>query len=223
MSVGASERTGIAAETIRNLARDFAKTPRAAMYSRVGLCRGNFSTISNVLVDAFNMATGKFGRKGGSTFGAFPLKGGPEPLVGYGEHRTRIGNLPVVGGMMPSAVLADDILEPGAGQVRAMMLIAGNPVLSAPAGAHLARAFAALDLMLSIDLYMTESNRFAHYILPSATFLEKADIPLIGLSHMPRPYLQYAPAVIGRPARRARNSRSSAIWRSAWAWARSIR
>ncbi|HVU19120.1 MAG TPA: molybdopterin-dependent oxidoreductase [Rhizomicrobium sp.] len=192
----ASERTGIAAETIRNLARDFAKTPRAAMYSRVGLCRGNFSTIANVLVDAFNTATGKFGRKGGSTFGAFPLKGGPEPLVGYGEHRTRIGNLPVVGGMMPSAVLADDILEPGAGQVRAMMLIAGNPVLSAPAGAHLARAFASLDLMISIDLYVTESNRFAHYVLPSATFLEKGDVPLIGLSHMPRPYLQYSPAVI---------------------------
>lgn len=192
----ASVRTGIAVDTIRNLARDFAKTPRGAMYSRVGLCRGNFSTISNVLVDAFNMATGKFGRKGGSTFGAFPLKGGPEPLVGYGEHRTRIGNLPVVGGMMPSAVLADDILEPGKGQVRAMMLIAGNPVLSAPAGAHLERAFASLDLMISIDLYMTESNRFAHYILPSATFLEKADVPLIGLSHMPRPYLQYSPAVI---------------------------
>ncbi|HTU00131.1 MAG TPA: molybdopterin-dependent oxidoreductase [Rhizomicrobium sp.] len=192
----ASVRTGIAVDTIRNLARDFAKTPRAAMYSRVGLCRGNFSTISNVLVDAFNMATGKFGRKGGSTFGAFPLKGGPEPLVGYGEHRTRIGNLPVVGGMMPSAVLADDILEPGEGQVRAMMLIAGNPVLSAPAGAHLARAFASLDLMISIDLYVTESNRFAHYVLPSATFLEKGDVPLIGLSHMPRPYLQYSPAVI---------------------------
>jgi len=192
----ASERTGIPAATIRNLARDFAGAPRAAVYSRVGLCRGNFSTISNVLVDAFNMATGKFGRKGGSTFGAFPLKGGPEPLVGYGEHRTRIGNLPVVGGMMPSAVLADDILEPGAGQVRAMMLIAGNPVLSAPAGAHLARAFASLDLMISIDLYVTESNRFAHYVLPSATFLEKGDVPLIGLSHMPRPYLQYSPAVI---------------------------
>ncbi len=192
----ASQHTGIAARAIRDLALDFAKTPRAAMYSRVGICRGNFSTITNVLVDAFNMATGKFGRKGGSTFGAFPLKGGPEPLVGYGEHRTRIGNLPVVGGMMPSAVLADDILEPGEGRVRAMMLIAGNPVLSAPAGAHLARAFASLDLMISIDLYVTESNRFAHYLLPSATFLEKGDVPLIGLSHMPRPYLQYSPAVI---------------------------
>jgi anaerobic selenocysteine-containing dehydrogenase len=194
----ASERTGVAADIIRSLARDFAQTPRAAIYSRVGLCRGNFSTITNVLVDAFNIATGKFGREGGSTFGAFPLKGGPEPLVGYGEHRSRIGNLPVVGGMMPSAVLADDILEPGEGRVRAMMLIAGNPVLSAPAGAHLARAFAALDLMISIDLYVTESNRFAHYVLPSATFLEKADVPLIGLSHMPRPFLQYTPAVIAK-------------------------
>ena len=61
----ASERTGDRRRSIRNLARDFAKTPRAAMYSRVGLCRGNFSTISNVPVDAFNIATGKFGREGG--------------------------------------------------------------------------------------------------------------------------------------------------------------
>ena len=192
----ASARTGIAADVIRQLAHDFAAVPRAAIYSRVGLCRGTFSTLANLLVDALNISAGKFARPGGSVFGAFPLKGGPEPLQGYGEERTRIGDIPIVAGMMAAAVLADDILEPGEGQVRAMMLVAGNPVLSAPGGERLEEALQSLDLLFSIDLYVTESNRSAHYVLPSATFLEKEDIPLIGLSHMPRPFIQHAPPVV---------------------------
>ena len=151
----AAERTGIAAETIRRLARDLAAAGRGAIYGRVGLCRGEFSTLANVLADALNIATGKFGRVGGSVFGAFPLKGAGDPLQGYGEHRTRIGDLPVVAGLMPAAVLPDDILEPGVGQVRAMMVVAGNPVMSAPGGARLESALGSLDLLFSIDLYVT--------------------------------------------------------------------
>lgn len=192
----AAEATGIARITIESLARDFAAAPRAAIYGRVGLCRGRFSTLGNLLVDALNIAGGKFGKIGGSTFGAFPLAAGAEPLSGYGEHRTRIGDLPVVAGLMPAAALPDDILEPGEGQVRAMMVVAGNPVLSAPGGARLERALDSLDLLFSIDLYVTETNRFADYILPAATFLEKDDIPLIGLSHMVRPFIQYSSAAV---------------------------
>jgi formate dehydrogenase len=194
----ASDRTGVPPDTIRQLARDFAQAKRGAIYSRVGLCRGTFSTLANTLVDALNICTGKFARRGGSVFGAFPLHGGPEPLEGYGEETTRIGDIPIVGGMMAAAVLPDDILEPGEGRVRAMMLVAGNPVLSAPGGERLELALQSLDLLFSIDLYVTESNRYAHYILPSATFLEKGDVPLIGLSHMPRPFIQYSPAVIDK-------------------------
>ncbi|MBL8651774.1 MAG: molybdopterin-dependent oxidoreductase [Sphingopyxis sp.] len=192
----AAAATGIARAAIEKLALDFAAAPRAAIYGRVGLCRGRFSTLANLLLDAINIAGGKFGQVGGSTFGAFPLAEGAEPLSGYGEHRTRIGDLPVVAGLMPAAALPDDILEPGEGRVRAMMVIAGNPVLSAPGGARLEQALESLDLLFSIDLYVTETNRFADYILPAATFLEKDDIPLIGLSHMVRPYIQYARAAV---------------------------
>lgn len=192
----AAAATGVPRATIEALARGFAAAPRAAIYGRVGLCRGRFSTIANVLLDAINIAGGKFGQVGGSTFGAFPLAEGADPLSGYGEHRTRIDDLPVVAGLMPAAALPDDILEPGAGRVRAMMIVAGNPMLSAPGGARLEAALESLDLLFSCDLYVTESNRHAHYILPSATFLEKDDIPLIGLSHMVRPYIQYAPAAV---------------------------
>jgi anaerobic selenocysteine-containing dehydrogenase len=192
----AAAATGIARAAIERLALDFAAAPRAAIYGRVGLCRGRFSTLANLLLDAINIAGGKFGKVGGSTFGAFPLAEGAEPLSGYGEHRTRIGDLPVVAGLMPAAALPDDILEPGRGQVRAMMVIAGNPVLSAPGGERLEEALESLDLLFSVDLYVTETNRFADYILPAATFLEKDDIPLIGLSHMVRPYIQYARAAV---------------------------
>lgn len=192
----AAARTGIAAETIRALARDFVAADRAALYGRVGICRGRFSTLANVLVDAINIAAGKFGQVGGSVFGAFPFGSGGELLQGYRLVETRLGPVPLVGGMAPAALLPEDILEPGDGQVRALLLIAGNPMLSAPGGAKLPKAFEALELFVSSDLYLNESNKHAHYVLPVPTFLEKADMPVLGVSHMPRPFLQYSPAVI---------------------------
>lgn len=192
----AADRTGIAADAIRRLTRDFVHADRAALYSRVGICRGRFSTIANFLVDAINIAAGKFAKVGGSVFGVFPFGSGAELLQGYGVMKSRLGDVPVIGGMVPAGVLASDILQPGAGRTRAMILVAGNPMLSAPGVDRYAEAFEALDLFISCDLYVTESNRHAHYVLPAATFLEKPDIPVIGLSHMPRPFIQYSAAVI---------------------------
>ena len=192
----AAARTGIEADNIRNLARDFVRADRAAIYSRVGICRGRFSTIANFLVDALNIAAGKFAKVGGSVFGVFPFGSGAELLQGYGVMKSRLGDVPVVGGMVPAGVLTSDILEPGEGRTRALILVAGNPMLSAPGVDRMADAFEALDLFISCDLYVTESNRHAHYVLPAATFLEKPDMPVLGLSHMPLPFIQYAAASI---------------------------
>jgi formate dehydrogenase len=95
-------------------------------------------------------------------------------------------------------VLPEEILTPGPGQVRAVFTICGNPVSSTPDGSTLIDALKRLDLFVSLDLYVTESNRYADYILPAPTFLERPDIVLSFGGTMPRPWVQYTEPVIER-------------------------
>ncbi|MET0985559.1 MAG: molybdopterin-dependent oxidoreductase, partial [Steroidobacteraceae bacterium] len=191
----AARACGVSAEEIRSLARAFSKTPHAAAYSRVGLCRGRFSTIAVVLLDALNIVAGKFARPGGWVFADSPIDTAPH-TGGYDPSRTRLGALPTVIGKMPSIVLPQEMLLEGKERIRALAVIAGNPALSTPGGANWIAALESLDLHFSIDLYVNETNRHAHYILPTTTFLEREDVPLLGWSHMVRPFAQYTDAVI---------------------------
>jgi formate dehydrogenase len=192
----ARDASGIPASAIRDLAARFA-AGRSAAYGRVGLCRGAFSTLANLLVDGLNIVAGRFARPGGWVFGYSPLdmaaRAGPR---GYGATRSRVADLPTIGGAMPSLLLPGEILEPGEDRVRALIVMAGNPVLSAPGGEHLVEALGALDLLVSADLYVNETNRHAHFVLPAATFLERADVITLPLSNMLRPFQQHTAAVL---------------------------
>jgi formate dehydrogenase len=199
-----ARRCEVPAETIRGLARAFVRAKRATIYSRIGICRGPYATLTNFLLTAFNALTGGYGRPGATIFGynVFPKV---KPKVGgYAESRSRTGGVPDVAGFLPSATMPDDILQEGPDRVRAMLVTCGNPLLSAPGGERLRTALQALDLLVSFDLYVNETNRHAHYILPGTTFLERADVPLIGFGFMIRPFLQYTDAVIP-PLGEARN------------------
>jgi formate dehydrogenase len=193
----AAERyCGVPAATIRELALAFAATPRAAAYGRVGICRGRHATLVNVLLDALNIVAGKFGIEGGWVFGdptidmanTRPSMVGPQP--------TRFGPRPSVAGVFQFSQLAEEIIEPGEGRVRALFMQSGNMLLSAPGVNKMTDAVEKLDLFVSSDLYMNETNRYASYILPGTSFLERRDIPLIGLSFMVRPTIQYTEPVI---------------------------
>ena len=192
----AERACGVPAPTIRALAARFAAS-RSAAYGRVGLCRGRFSTLANVLLDALNIVAGRFARPGGWVFGYSPLAeaaaSGPR---GYGPSRSRVAPLPTVGGAMPSLLLASEVLDAGEDRVRALIVVAGNPALSAPGGERLLAALQALDLLVSADFYVNETNRFAHYVLPATTFLERADVITLPLANMLRPYLQHTEAVV---------------------------
>lgn len=192
----AERHCGVSADRIRQLAADFAASQSVA-YGRVGLCRGRFSTLSNFLLDALNIVCGRFSVAGGSVFGhSLSASVGAQGPSGYGAGQSRIADLPTVAGSMPSVLLAPEILEPGAGRVRGLLSIAGNPVLSAPGGEQLEKALSSLDLFVAIDIFMNESNRFADYILPATTFLERADLPSIPVEFMPRPFLQFTHPVL---------------------------
>jgi anaerobic selenocysteine-containing dehydrogenase len=170
-----ADRTGLAAQTIRRIAHDFASAERAVAYGRMGLSTQAFGGLCQWLVIALNTVTGHLDVPGGMMWPrpAFDLLAGAERgAVHAGRRRSRVRGLPEFNGEFPVATLADEILEPGAGQIRALVTIAGNPVLSTPNGTRLDAALEKLDFMVSIDPYRNETTRRADVILPPATGLE---------------------------------------------------
>src|SRR5206468_9344146 len=164
---------GIDAETIRRLARDLAAAPRAAVYGRIGTCTQEFGTLASWLIDVLNVLTGNLDRVGGAMFpraaaGSKNTTGVPGKGRGvrFGRWKSRVRGLPEVFGELPAVCLAEEIETPGRGQVRALITIAGNPALSTPNSARLQQSLGMLDYMVSVDMYLNETTRYANVILP---------------------------------------------------------
>ncbi len=195
-----AERTGVAADDVRALARDLATADRAAVYGRTGSCLGRFGTLVSFLLDVLMLATGNLDRAGGGVFGqpavAFDEVAAQAGLDTYGKVRSRLGDFPDVLGALPASLLAEEMTTPGEGQIRAFFTSAGNPVLSCPDGDALESALDGLDLFVSLDFYVNETNRHADYILPSTTWLERDDLPIAFLGFYTTPFVQYSDAVV---------------------------
>lgn len=195
----AASRCRIPLDQVRELALLFARTPRAATYGRVGIGRNPFGTLSNALHNVFSIVCGKFGQPGGSGFGLQIMQTETHAASDASDSepaRSRIGGFRAPSGHMSAPMLAPDITEPGEGQVRAFFTFGSNPVLGAPNGDQLSEALQQLDLFFALDLYQNETNRFAEYILPCATFLERQDVNTGTVSLMIRPALHVAPPVV---------------------------
>ncbi|TNE84713.1 MAG: molybdopterin oxidoreductase family protein [Deltaproteobacteria bacterium] len=169
----AARVTGVDAEVLRELALALCDTPRAVVYGRMGACTQDFGGTTAMLLNALNAVTGHLDREGGLMFtqpalpAVYPPAGRPGAARRrFARWRSRVRGLPEFGGELPVATLAEDILEPGDDRIRGLVVWAGNPVLSCPNGAQLDEAMAALDLLVSVDLYLTETSRHAHYVLP---------------------------------------------------------
>ncbi len=178
----AAPHAGVDAPTIRRLARDLAAADRAVVYARIGVCHQVTGTLVHWLVNALNAVTGNLDAPGGQMFAtpAVDLL----PLLrrlptGPNRWTDRSGVYRSFRAELPSATLADSILEPGPDRVRAMITHAGNPVLSAAGESRLDEAFAALDFHVAIDLYVTETSRHADVILPPTSHLERAEFDVV--------------------------------------------
>ncbi len=200
---------GIRADAIRRIARALAGAEAAAVYGRVGTCQQEFGTVASWLVDVLNVLTGNLDRPGGAMFtkaaaGAANTRGEPGRGKGvrFGRRASRVRGLPEVFGELPAACLAEEIETPGDGRVRALVTIAGNPVLSTPNGTRLAHALGSLDFMVSLDIYLNETTRHAHVILPGLSPLESPhyDVALWQLAI--RNYANYSAPVFAPPADR---------------------
>lgn len=192
--------TGVDAERIRVLANDVALAERAAVYGRVGACTQEFGGLTAWMLHILNILTGNLDREGGMMFATPPLDMLTLASPGsYGRQRSRVRGLPAFSGELPVSVLAEEILTPGEGQIRALVTHAGNPVLSTPNGRQMDKALATLDYMVSIDIYINETTRHANIILPPVSPLERSHME-VGLAPlMVRNAAKWSPALFEAP------------------------
>ena len=194
------EVTGVSAETVKRLARELHEAPSAALYGRMGTSTQEFGSPCMWLINVINAVTGNLDEPGGSMFSTPAIDvlnaaGGFGAGRGsFGRWKSRVRGLPEFGGELPSAVIAEEILTEGEGQIRAMITLAGNPVLSTPNGARLDEAYASLDFAVSIDFFINETSRHANIILPPVSPIERSHYDLALYLTAVRNVAKYSPA-----------------------------
>jgi anaerobic selenocysteine-containing dehydrogenase len=199
--------TGIDAERIRGLARELAATARAVVYGRIGTCNQEFGSLASWLVDVVNILTGHFDVPGGSMFPrpaawsvtVQPIPGLEDGVADFGRYRTRVRGAKEVLGQVPVSCMAEEIATPGEGQLKALITVAGNPVLSTPAGHKLDEVLPSLDAMISIDLWLNETTRHADVILPGSSPLEQPHHDDLILNFAVNSFANYSAPVFAKP------------------------
>lgn len=199
-----ADLTGVSADAIRTMAREFAAAPTAVAYGRVGVSMQEFGGLACWLISALNVVTGRLDARGGAMFttpAVDILKADQRSADGvrFGRWTSRVRQLPEFAGELPVSALAEEIETAGRGQVRALVTHAGNPVLSTPNGRRLEQAIAQLDYYVAIDFYLNETTRHAHLILPPTFALERDHYDLVFHTLAVRNTAKYSPPVFPRP------------------------
>ena len=192
-----AEVVGLDAGQIRSLAEEFSGAERAAVHMSTGVNMGRHGTLCYWLLQMLSFVTGNLDKVGGNFYseGFYPAaKAGRARLdklffsTRYGEMRHIRGALP--GNLLPDMILDDD------NPVRALVVIAGNPLLSVGGEARWRAALEKLDLLIVIDLFRNATGEYAHYLLPAADMLERPDLNICGLGMQYQPHVQYTDAVV---------------------------
>jgi anaerobic selenocysteine-containing dehydrogenase len=198
----AVSRSGISLESIKALAEKIQRSPATAFHMSVGVNHSEFATLSYVGLQALAYVTGNFDAKGGSVF--HPLALGLADLfrlahIGTDKTQSRVGNFNSVLDSLPAGIMADEILTPGRDQIKALLVIAGDPLLSIPGEGRLREAFQSLECVISLDLFENETAKLAHLILPTTSWLERWDVATTTATFQAGPLLQTARPVMLPP------------------------
>ncbi|MGZ4479227.1 MAG: molybdopterin-dependent oxidoreductase [Nocardioidaceae bacterium] len=199
----AARVSGVPAEQIRRVAHGLAAAESACVHGRVGVSTQAHGLVCQWAIQVLNVVTGNLDRPGGTIVTTPAVDAVGRGFIGRGHHdlwRSRVRDLPEFAGELPVATLADEILTPGAGQVRALLTLAGNPVLSTPDGKRLDEAIAGLDFVAAVDIYVNETTRHADVILPPTTALERDHYDLVFHLLAVRNTARFTPAVLPKPA-----------------------
>jgi formate dehydrogenase len=199
-----AEVTRIPAVTLREMVRAYVEADGAALYSSTGVNMGGNGGLAYWLQEVINAVSGNLDRRGGVLVGKGILdfaKLGQRSGFGLSRERSRIGDFVAVNDAFPGAVMADEILTPGARKLRALFVTGGNPLITMANSERLRQAFEQLELLVVLDILPTETATLAHYALPCTTPLERSDLPfafplLMGMQS--RPYLQATRPVMER-------------------------
>ncbi len=194
-----SEVTGLARGLIERLADEFAAADGAFATTRVGVQTSHNTTLTEWAVMTLNAITGNIDRPGGVYFNPGVLDV-PSLIERFSRRRnpapSRIGEYPQIFGGPPAAVFADDVLSDDPERIRALVVVAGNPVITFPNTAKIEEALRRLDLLVCIDLYVSDSASFAHYVLPAATAYEKGGLHFLTSNFEPYPFIEWRPKVV---------------------------
>lgn len=194
-------RCGVPVASIEAVAERFATAPRAFAVARTGSAQGVNGSLTEWLVHALNLVTGRTDRPGGRVYNP----GLVDPLVAgddvFRPNRvpSRVRGLPTVAGAHTTAELPGEITTPGEGQVRALVIAGGNPVVSGPDGRSLDAALGELELLVAIDLVQRESHRHAHWLIPATHWLERAEFHPLLSSMSAESFAQMSRAAVRPP------------------------
>jgi anaerobic selenocysteine-containing dehydrogenase len=175
----ASARTGISIDAIRSLAEKIQSSGSVALHMSVGVNQSEFATLSYLALQALSYVTANLDQEGGNLF--HPVSLVLDSLfklgrIGTDKVTSRIGSFQSVLDSLPAGIMADEMLTPGDGQIKAMFVIAGDPVLSVPGEKRLREAFSSLECLVSIDMFENETAKYADLILPTTSWLERWDV-----------------------------------------------
>lgn len=198
-----AEVTGVPANTLRAMVAVYLSADGAALHLSTGVNQGSHGTVAFWIQEAINAVTGNLDRLGGTLVGRGYVPDFPKHARKGGhtmrKDLSRVGAMPSVADTFPAGLIADEILTPGEGQVRALFCLAGNPLLTVPnANGRLQKALESLELLVVIDIFRNETANHAHYVLPGCSALQRPDLPFVFQSLMgvqPTPYVQYTDAL----------------------------
>ena len=196
------EVTNVPAETLRSLVEAYGTSKRAAMYCSTGVNMGTNGSLAYWLQECINAVSGNLDRKGGTLVSRgvmdFPRFGKKNGIL-MSDERSRVGGIASVNDAFSGGVLADEILTPGEGQIKALFVTGGNPLLTMANAGRLRESFKELELLVTLDILPTETGHLAHYQLPCTSPLQRPDLPFIFplmLGLQSKPYLQATEAIV---------------------------
>jgi anaerobic selenocysteine-containing dehydrogenase len=197
----AEPHCGVEAQTIRRMAREFAGARSAVAYGRIGVCHHTTGTVTHWLINVLNAVTGNLDSPGGAMFTTPPVDLGRVLRVlwgrsAHGRFHSRDADLPELHGELPVVAMPDEITRPGPRQLRGLITVAGNPALSSPDAARVDAALQQLDLLICVDLYITETSRHADLILPPMSHLERSELDIVFPYFSVRNNARYSPRAV---------------------------